>query len=81
VDHFIGLCIEAGALISISCIPCLNPSASQDIYKDLNLSEMYVNQFPQFIGLMSFVVLAAKGLFVLSCRENLPEIESSKAVR
>jgi hypothetical protein len=56
---------------------------SQDIYKDLNLSEMYVNQFPQFIGLMSFRswYRCAKGLFVLSCRENLPEIESSKAVR
>jgi hypothetical protein len=44
---------------------------------------MYVNQFPQFIGLMSFIsgTGCAKGLFVLSCRKDLPEIESSKAVR
>jgi hypothetical protein len=42
---------------------------------------MYVNQFPQFIGLMRFCAGTgcAKGLFVLSCRENLPEIESSKS--
>jgi hypothetical protein len=39
---------------------------------------MYVNQFPQFIGLMSFVVLAAKGLFVLSCREIFQKLNLVK---
>jgi hypothetical protein len=56
---FIGLCIEAGALIFNFLYTLFKPSASQDIYKDLDLSEMYVNQFPQFIGLMSFVLVLA----------------------
>jgi hypothetical protein len=53
---FIGLCIEAGALIFNFILTLFNPVASHDIYKGLNLSEMYENKFPHFIGLMSFVV-------------------------
>lgn len=56
---FIGLCIEAGALIFNFIFTLFKPIASQDIYKGLDLSEMYEKQFPQFIGVMSFVVVLA----------------------
>jgi hypothetical protein len=53
---FIGLCIEAGALIFNFILTLFKPIATQNIYKGLNLSEMYENQFTHFIGVMSFVV-------------------------
>ena len=53
---FIGLCIEAGALIFNFVYALFKPIASHNIYKGLDLSEMYANHFPQFIGVMSFVV-------------------------
>jgi hypothetical protein len=56
---FIGLCIEAGALIFNFLFTLFKPIATQDIYKGLDLSEMYANQFPQFVGVMSFVVVLA----------------------
>jgi hypothetical protein len=56
---FIGLFIEAGALIFNFLFTLFKPNASQDIYKGLDLSEMYANQFPQFVGLMGFVVALA----------------------
>jgi hypothetical protein len=56
---FIGLCIEAGALIFNFLYTLFKPTASRDIYKGLDLSEMYANQFPQFVGVMSFVVVLA----------------------
>lgn len=56
---FIGLCIEAGALIFNFLFSLFKPNASQDIHKGLDLSEMYANQFPQFVGLMGFVVALA----------------------
>jgi hypothetical protein len=54
---FIGLCIEAGALIFNFILTLFKPIASNDIYKGLNLSEMYENKFSHFIGIMSFVVV------------------------
>ncbi len=54
---FIGLCIEAGALIFNFILTLFKPIASHDIYKGLNLSEMYENNFSHFIGIMSFVVV------------------------
>jgi hypothetical protein len=54
---FIGLCIEAGALIFNFILTLFNPIASNDIYKKLNLSEMYENKLSHFIGIMSFVVV------------------------
>ncbi len=54
---FIGLCIEAGALIFNYFLTLFNPIASQSIYKGLNLSEMYENQFAHYNGLMSFIVV------------------------
>jgi hypothetical protein len=56
---FIGLCIEAGALIFNFLFTLFKPIASQDIYMGLDLSEMYANQFPHFVGVMSFVVVLA----------------------
>ena len=53
---FIELCIEAGALIFNFVYALFKPIASHNIYKGLDLSEMYANHFPQFIGVMSFVV-------------------------
>jgi hypothetical protein len=53
---FIGLCAESGALIFNFIMTLFKPAASLDIYRGLNLSEMYENNFPHFIGMMSFVV-------------------------
>ncbi len=54
---FIGLCIEAGALIFNFIFTLFKPIATHNIYKGLNLSEMYENQFAHFIGVVSFVVV------------------------
>lgn len=56
---FIGLCIEAGALAFNFVLTLLKPIASQNIYKGLNLSEMYANHFPNYVGLMSFLIVLA----------------------
>lgn len=56
---FIGLCIEAGALLFNFILTFINPLATRDIYNGLDLSAMYKNQFPHFIGVMSFVVVLA----------------------
>jgi hypothetical protein len=56
---FVGLCIEAGALIFNFVYVLFNPVASHNIYKGLDLSEMYTNHFAHFIGVMSFVVVLA----------------------
>jgi len=56
---FIGLCIEAGALIFNFVYALFKPIASHNIYNGLDLSEMYANHFLQFIGVMSFVVALA----------------------
>jgi hypothetical protein len=53
---FIGLCIEAGALIFNFVYTLINPVAAQNIYKGLDLSELYRNSMPNFIGVMSFIV-------------------------
>ncbi|WP_333695467.1 DUF2975 domain-containing protein [Flavobacterium sp.] len=56
---FLGLCIEAGALIFNWIYAYFNPVVSQNLYKGLDLSDMYENQYPHFTGLMSFVVMGA----------------------
>lgn len=56
---FIGLCIEAGALLFNFTFALFNPLASHNIYKGLDLSVLFENQFPHFIGIMSFVVVLA----------------------
>ena len=52
---FIGLCIEAGALIFNFVYALFKPIASHNIYKGLDLSEMYTNHFPQFKFLPSTI--------------------------
>jgi hypothetical protein len=54
---FIGLCIEAGALIFNFALTLFKPIATHNIYKGLDLSELYENQFAHFIGVLSFVVV------------------------
>jgi len=56
---FIGLCIEAGALIFNFVYALFKPIASHNIYKGLDLSKLYANHFPQFLGVMSFVLILA----------------------
>ena len=54
---FIGLCIEAGALILNFILTFFKPVASHNIYNGLDLTEMYQNQFGHYIGVMSFIVI------------------------
>ncbi len=56
---FIGLCVEAGALIFNFIFTLFKPIASNNIYKGLNLSELYQNHFAHYVGLMSFVLSLA----------------------
>ena len=54
---FIGLCIEAGALIFNFIFTLFRPIATQNVYNGLNLSELYENHFPHFVGVMSFAIV------------------------
>lgn len=54
---FIGLCIEAGALIFNFVFTLIKPIASQNIYKGLNFSEMYEKQFLHYVGVMIFMIV------------------------
>jgi hypothetical protein len=56
---FIGLCVEAGALIFNFIFTLFKPIASHGIYKGLNLSELYTHHFAHYVGLMSFVLSLA----------------------
>ncbi|MBX7243158.1 MAG: DUF2975 domain-containing protein [Bacteroidia bacterium] len=52
---FIGLCIEAGAIIFNFAFTLFKPVGTHNIYKGLDLSALYAGNFPHYIGLMSFV--------------------------
>ena len=54
---FIGLCIEAGALLFNFIFTLFRPVATHNVYKDLDLSELYENHFPHYIGAMSFAIV------------------------
>mgnify|MGYP003376971816 CR=1 FL=1 len=54
---FIGLCVEAGALIFNFVFTLFKPIATNNIYKGLNLSDLFENHFPHYIGLMSLVIV------------------------
>jgi hypothetical protein len=56
---FIGLCVEAGALLFNFIFTLFKPIATYNIYKGLNLSELYTNHFAHYVGLMSFVLSLA----------------------
>ena len=54
---FIGLCIEAGAIIFNYVYCLINPIGAGNIYKGLNLSELYQNHFGHFNAVMSFIMV------------------------
>ncbi|MBP6184988.1 MAG: DUF2975 domain-containing protein [Saprospiraceae bacterium] len=56
---FIGLCIEAGALLFNVILTLFKPEAANNIYKGLNLSDMHQNRFKHYIGLMAFIIVLA----------------------
>lgn len=56
---FIGLCIEAGALIFNFAFTFFKPIATNNIYMGLDLSMLYEKHSLHFIGVMSFVVVLA----------------------
>jgi hypothetical protein len=56
---FIGLCVEAGALLFNFTFTLFKPIATYNIYKELNLSELYTHHFAHYVGLMSFVLSLA----------------------
>lgn len=56
---FIGLCVEAGALLFNFAYTIFKPIAAHNVYNGLNLSELYQKQFFHFAGLMSFTVVLA----------------------
>ena len=56
---FIGLCIEAGALLFNFIFALVKPVATHNVYKGLDLSVLYEKEFPHFVGIMSGVVLLA----------------------
>jgi hypothetical protein len=56
---FVGLCIEAGALIVNFCFSLFKPEFVQNLYQKLDLTEMYaVNQWV-FFGTFSFILFIA----------------------
>lgn len=56
---FIGLCIEAGALLFNFVFTLFKPIATHNVYNGLDLSELYEKEFPHFVGLMSCIVVLA----------------------
>ena len=56
---FIGLCVEAGAMLFNFIFALLKPIAAHNVYKGLDLSALYEKEFPHFVGIMSGVVLLA----------------------
>lgn len=54
---FIGLSIEAGALLFNFILTLFKPIAANNIYKGLNLSALYELNFSQYIGVMSFAIV------------------------
>jgi hypothetical protein len=53
---FIGLCIEAGALIVNFFFSLYNPEFVQNLYQKLDLSEMYQSNKWAFFGMYGFVL-------------------------
>jgi hypothetical protein len=56
---FIGLCIEAGALLFNFGFTLFKPIATYNVYNGLNLSNLYQNDFVHYVGIMSCIVLLA----------------------
>jgi hypothetical protein len=56
---FVGLCVEAGALLFNFGFTLFRPIATHNVYKGLNLSNLYQNELGHFIGIMSCIALVA----------------------
>lgn len=54
---FIGLCVESGALIFNFVFTLFKPLATHNVYKGLDLSDLYKNQFNHYVGVMSFAIV------------------------
>lgn len=56
---FVGLCIEAGALIVNFFFTFYKPEFLQNLYQKLDLSEMYANSKLVFFGIYGFILFIA----------------------
>lgn len=56
---FVGLCIEAGALIVNFIFSLYNPEFVQNLYQKLDLSEMYTRSKWAFFSMYSFILFIA----------------------
>lgn len=56
---FVGLCIEAGALIVNFIFSLFNPDVVQNLYQPLDLSEMYLENKWYFFGIYSLILSIA----------------------
>lgn len=54
---FVGLCIEAGALLVNFFFSLYNPSFIQHLYKKLDLSQMYIKSHFAFYNVYSFILI------------------------
>ncbi len=54
---FIGLCIEAGALLFNFGFTLFKPIAAYNVYNGLNLSTLYQNDFAHYMGIMGCIIL------------------------
>ena len=54
---FVGLCIEAGALIVNFFFSLYNPEFVQNLYEKLDLSEIYKYSKSSFFGVYSFILI------------------------
>lgn len=56
---FVGLCIEAGALVVNFFFGFYEPEFIQNLYQKLDLSEIYHHNKPAFFGIYSFILFIA----------------------
>jgi hypothetical protein len=56
---FVGLCIEAGALVVNFIFSLYNPEMVKNLYQKLDLSEMYNRSKWYFYGIYSFILIIA----------------------
>lgn len=56
---FVGLCIEAGALIVNFVYSIFKPEVVHHLYQKLDLSDMYGRSQPVFFGMYSFILFIA----------------------
>lgn len=56
---FVGLCVEAGALLVNFCFSILKPEMVKNLYQKLDLSEMYNHNKAAFFCMYSFILVIA----------------------